>query len=192
MSDLSVRKTAARACPFCEIVAGRAPGVLRREWDDAIALVPLNPVTPGHTLIVPKAHVANYAEDPDVTSAVMRRAAEYAPAGASNLITSLGPAATQTVQHLHVHVVPRKTGDGLPLPWDRDAALAAVADHDGLAEVLRKHVHSFDESDWHIDYGCRCGERYSRSGLDWGQEPCHDEHAAHLADVVRAWLRGEP
>jgi histidine triad (HIT) family protein len=188
MSELSVRETAARACPFCEIVAGRAPGVLRREWDDALALVPLNPVTPGHTLIIPKAHVANYAEDPDVTSAVMRRAVEYAPAGASNLITSLGPAATQTVQHLHVHVVPRKTGDGLPLPWDRDAVLAAVADHDGLAEVLADAL----MQPVHAPLNQHDPETGDCVSCPW---PVHalpvPDVAARLADVIRAWLRGE-
>jgi histidine triad (HIT) family protein len=179
MTDAGLaRRARDEACVFCAIVEGRAPRVLRREWDDALALVPLNPVTPGHTLIIPKAHVANYAEDPDVTSAVMRRAAEYAPAGASNLITSLGPAATQTVQHLHVHVVPRKTGDGLPLPWDRDAALAAVADHDGLAPLLRAHTYH----EWAQDCRCRIAGDDAMDGDDW---------AAHLADVVRAWLRGE-
>lgn len=168
MTDLSPRETAARACPFCEIIAGRAPGVLRREWDDAVALIPLNPVTPGHTLIIPREHVANYAEDPDVTAAVMRRAAEYAPAEASNLITSLGPAATQTVQHLHVHVVPRSDGDGLPLPWDRTAVLAAVAAHDGLADVLARALADAQNVPF-------VGPRQRRI-------------AAHLADVVRAWM----
>jgi diadenosine tetraphosphate (Ap4A) HIT family hydrolase len=50
----------------------------------------------------------------------MQRAAEYAlvkVSGDCNLITSDGAAATQTVKHLHVHIVPRRDGDGLTLPW---------------------------------------------------------------------------
>lgn len=130
-TDDLTRQARDEDCVFCAIIEGRAPGVLRREWDDALALVPLNPVAPGHTLIVPKTHVANYAEDPDITAAVMRHAAEYAPAGASNLITSMGRAATQSVWHLHVHVIPRIWGDGLALPWDSAHAAPAADDEGG-------------------------------------------------------------
>ncbi|HEY3477867.1 MAG TPA: HIT domain-containing protein, partial [Streptomyces sp.] len=70
------------------------------------------------TLVVPRVHVADAGVDPDVTAAVMRRAAELAGVVESaNIITSVGAAATQTVFHLHVHVVPRRVGDGLALPW---------------------------------------------------------------------------
>jgi histidine triad (HIT) family protein len=51
-----------------------------------------------------------------VTAAVMRRAAELATPPC-NIITSAGTEATQTVFHLHVHIVPREAGDGLELPW---------------------------------------------------------------------------
>jgi histidine triad (HIT) family protein len=52
------------ACVFCEIVAGRAPATVVREWDDALALVPLGPVVDGHTLVIPKQHVADFGETP--------------------------------------------------------------------------------------------------------------------------------
>jgi histidine triad (HIT) family protein len=104
-------------CIFCAIVAGTAPAVLVHKWDDAVAILPLNPVTSGHTLVIPTVHVADWTVDPKVTGMVAARAAEIAPAGASNLITSAGWAATQTVRHLHFHIVPRRAGDRLPLPW---------------------------------------------------------------------------
>jgi len=105
-------------CVFCKIVEGQAPATIVQEWDEAIAIVPLDPVADGHTLVIPRTHVDNAVEDPEVTAATMRRAAEYAQAvGQCNLITSVGPDATQTVFHLHIHVVPRKAGDGLPLLW---------------------------------------------------------------------------
>jgi histidine triad (HIT) family protein len=109
-----------RPCPFCEIVAGRAAAAIIRRWDDALAIVPLDPVVYGHTLVIPKTHVTDFAADPDVTAATTRRAAELAgdfPAGAMNLITSRGKAATQSVFHLHLHLVPRTENDGLALPW---------------------------------------------------------------------------
>lgn len=110
-------------CAFCAVVAGQAPVVVVRTWDDAVAIVPRHGgVTEGHVLILPRAHVPDAGADPGVTAAVMRRAAELmAELPAANLITSKGAAATQTVFHLHVHIVPRTPGDGLPLPWSRPA-----------------------------------------------------------------------
>lgn len=46
------------SCIFCQIIAGEAPATVVREWDDALAIVPRGPVTPGHTLVIPKQHVA--------------------------------------------------------------------------------------------------------------------------------------
>jgi histidine triad (HIT) family protein len=104
------------ACVFCQIITGDGPATIVRKWDDAIAIVPLNPVTPGHIIVIPTTHIADAIEDPAVTGATMSRAAELA-ARACNLITSCGAAATQTVFHLHIHIVPRRDGDGLALPW---------------------------------------------------------------------------
>jgi histidine triad (HIT) family protein len=103
-------------CVFCSIVAGSAPAAIVRRWDDAIAIVPLNPVTPGHVLMIPAEHVSDATVDPDVTAVAMRRAAELAEPPC-NIITSAGAEATQSVAHLHVHIVPRRKGDGLALPW---------------------------------------------------------------------------
>ncbi|MGW8557555.1 HIT family protein [Streptomyces tubercidicus] len=106
-------------CPFCLIVCGRAPATVLREWPETLAIRPRHGgVTAGHVLIIPRVHVADVAEDPAVSAATMLRAAELAAeAGDCNVITSRGPAATQTVRHLHLHLVPRTEGDGLLLPW---------------------------------------------------------------------------
>lgn len=106
-------------CPFCAIVAGEAPATLVYEWPDALALVPLNPVVDGHTLVIPKQHVEHFAADPDVSAQAMRRAAELMrwTDRPMNVITSRGRAATQSVAHLHLHLVPRAENDGLALPW---------------------------------------------------------------------------
>lgn len=107
-------------CVFCAIIAGTSPAQVVRRWDDAIAFIPLGPVTLGHMLVVPHAHVDDYTEDPEVTALTFRHAAELL-VGDANLITSAGAAATQTIRHLHVHVVPRKANDGLLLPWSAHA-----------------------------------------------------------------------
>lgn len=111
-------------CPFCEIVAKRAPAFILGECASAVAFAPLNPVVSGHTLVVPRVHVEDAIEDPAVTADVFGAAADYVSRlrreGVHydfNLIASTGAAATQTVKHLHVHIVPRRDGDGLLLPW---------------------------------------------------------------------------
>ncbi|KUH36133.1 HIT domain-containing protein [Streptomyces kanasensis] len=90
-------------------------------------------VNDGHVLVIPRVHVADAIEDPDVTAAAVRRAAQYAAeaGGDLNLITSVGADATQTVFHLHWHVVPRTAGDGLPLPWTPQHTARAAAAQNG-------------------------------------------------------------
>lgn len=113
-----------RTCVFCDIVAGDAPATIVREWPDAVAFVPRDPVVDGHVLVVPRRHVADATSRPDVTADTMRRAAELA-AGLcwlydtehSNILTSVGAPATQSIFHLHIHVIPRRTGDQLMVPW---------------------------------------------------------------------------
>lgn len=91
---------------------------MTKRWPDAVVFRPLNPVTEGHLLVAPTVHVADAAEEPTITALVMARAAEIAGMwDAANILTSIGAAATQTVGHLAVHVVPRSVGDGLMLPW---------------------------------------------------------------------------
>lgn len=106
-------------CPFCAIVAGTAPATIVREWPDALAFFPLHPVVDGHTLVIPKRHVEDFASSPETSATTMLRAAElmrWTPRP-MNLITSRGREATQSVFHLHLHLVPRAENDGLALPW---------------------------------------------------------------------------
>ncbi|MCX4575642.1 HIT domain-containing protein [Streptomyces sp. NBC_01571] len=106
-------------CPFCEIAAGRAPATVVHEWSDVIAIVPLRPVVDGHTLVIPKRHVRDFASVPEVSADAMLHAAQLMRRmdRPMNLITSRGREATQSVFHLHLHLVPRAAGDGLALPW---------------------------------------------------------------------------
>lgn len=107
-------------CPFCPIPAGVR---VLKYWNSGtytqtVCFEPLNPVVPGHLLIVPTQHVRDIADSPGLAAAVMACASEVAALiGDCNVITSKGKHATQTVFHLHVHVVPRREGDGLALPW---------------------------------------------------------------------------
>lgn len=105
-------------CPFCERI--KRGEVEHRYPDlhcDVVRFQPLNPVSPGHRLFVPIRHT----EHPDwsAVSTAMGWAACWASGFPRdfNLITSSGPAASQTVRHIHIHYVPRSPGDGLHLPW---------------------------------------------------------------------------
>ncbi|KUF18613.1 HIT domain-containing protein [Streptomyces silvensis] len=79
-------------------------------------------MTEGHLLVIPKVHVADVGHDPYISAATMRRAAELAAEQWCNVITSRGSVATQSVFHLHIHVIPRRKGDGVTLPWSEKGA----------------------------------------------------------------------
>lgn len=108
----------ADGCAFCDY---SGPSEILAKGEGFYVIEPLNPVADGHLLVIPKKHVSPEAPDADAMAEVFRHAmleGEWAVGGAFNLILSSGPEATQTVPHYHVHVVPRRAGDGLSLPWN--------------------------------------------------------------------------
>jgi histidine triad (HIT) family protein len=107
-------------CVFCDLnkIASKV------EWENGadgsafMVFEPLQPCTPGHLLVVPEQHVSDATEDRYVAAMAMSVASRVASMHrASNIITSVGRPATQSIFHLHLHVVPRQYGDGLMLPW---------------------------------------------------------------------------
>lgn len=122
MTNTAERVARERAnCVFCRMWDDEA--LRPRDWwtyaNGHIArFTPLSPVTSGHMLFIPRIHVRDAGQLPDWSARVLQVASSYA-AGleACNIITSKGAAATQSVFHLHVHVVPRHEGDELALPW---------------------------------------------------------------------------
>jgi len=104
------------SCVFCEIIAGRSPAKVEHEWRDALAIHTIKPKVPGHLLVIPKKHVQDANENPEVAAMVMRRAAEIAKPP-SHIHTNLGGAAAQTVFHLHYHIIPRIPGEEVQLSW---------------------------------------------------------------------------
>ena len=118
--------TSDHECPFCEIVQ-REDRDVREVYRDGnvVAFFPTEPATLGHTLVAPRDHVSDiWSVDEDLAaelgrvivrlSAAVRRAVE--PQGL-NVIQSNGKAATQTVMHLHVHLLPRWEDDGIGRIW---------------------------------------------------------------------------
>lgn len=109
------------ACVFCDIVEGRAPGSVVHRDDVCIAFMDTTPVNPGHLLVVPIAHAAHLADlDPRIGGAMFSVAQRLSAAVRAsglraegiNLLLADGEAAGQEVFHVHLHVLPRFSGDG--------------------------------------------------------------------------------
>lgn len=139
-------------CAFCDIIEGSVPRPARYDHHtgyDYVSFEPLNPVTPGHTLVVPKRHLTDAGHDWYMTGRMFEAACfvamQYGLRSADrdyNLIVNKGEAAGQTIQHLHVHIVPRTEGDGLLLPWSpvpmdppSNSAERALAQCDGTFDT---------------------------------------------------------
>jgi len=126
-------------CIFCKIVAGEIPSHRVYEDDSVIAFLDINPATRGHALVVPRRHSVDIfdtiPEDLEAaaraTQLVARKLQRIVKADGFNILQNNGPAAGQAVAHYHVHVIPRREGDGALQAWrpgkTDHAALGALA-----------------------------------------------------------------
>ena len=124
---------------FCQIVAGDLPGHLVLETDDLVAFLDTRPVFKGHVLLVPRTHLETLPDLPagqrdGFLAAAQRLATAVKDAlGAQGSFVAINNTVSQSVPHLHLHVVPRTKGDGLRgFFWPRtkyaDGEAAAYAD----------------------------------------------------------------
>ena len=125
----------AQDCVFCDIAAGRGEASRVHEDDTVVAFMDLNPVTPGHLLVVPRTHAVGLEDlDGDTSAHVwsvghdMARALRRSALRCEgiNVFICDGEAAFQTVFHFHLHVIPRYAGDGwtiIPEAARRERAL---------------------------------------------------------------------
>ena len=133
-------------CIFCRIVAGEIPSFKLLEDDQVLSFMDINPANEGHCLVVPKVHAPNLFEADDESLAAVvtavRRVADAVrrtvnPPGIS-LTQANGPAAGQSVFHLHFHVIPRHADDELLFNWElRPGDMDAIGK---LAERIRANV----------------------------------------------------
>ncbi|MEV6108596.1 HIT family protein [Streptomyces sp. NPDC051940] len=106
-------------CLFCAIAAGDVPAHRVYEGEAAVAFLDARPLFPGHVLVVPRRHVPTLTDLPAADTgpffAVVRRIAGAVEAGmeAAGSFVAMNNRVSQSVPHLHVHVVPRNRGDGL-------------------------------------------------------------------------------
>ena len=128
-------------CVFCRIVAGEVPAHLVLEDEDFVAVLEARPVFTGHVLVVPRRHYVTLADLPvAVVGPLFERvrllsAAVPAALGAQGTFVALNNIVSQSVPHLHVHVVPRTKGDGLRgFFWPR----TRYASEDEAAEYAKR------------------------------------------------------
>jgi histidine triad (HIT) family protein len=126
-------------CTFCSIVAGETPAHVVLDDDVAVGFLDVRPLFPGHVLVVPRHHVETLTDLPaDEVGAFFGRvqavaAAVEAACGARGTFVAMNNRVSQSVPHLHVHVVPRTKGDGLKgffwprTKYDSDDQAAGVA-----------------------------------------------------------------
>jgi len=107
------------SCLFCRIVSGELPATIVYEDDNSIAFLDHRPLFPGHALLVPREHVETLGELPTKLVApyfeatqLLSRAVESAME-AEGTFVAMNNRVSQSVPHLHVHVVPRRKKDGL-------------------------------------------------------------------------------
>nr|WP_053776126.1 HIT domain-containing protein [Gordonia sp. NB41Y] len=130
--DLDLRA----GCVFCEKIHRKDGDLLHDQSRPVVSFTPLNPVTEGHRLFVPTWHCEH--PNPNGVAAAVRSATRYVESeqiADYNLITSSGALASQTIAHLHVHLVPRRVDDGLMLPWSMQA-IGEFAEIDDLISKL--------------------------------------------------------
>lgn len=106
-------------CAFCRIVAGEAPAHVVLDDEVAVGFLDVRPLFPGHVLLVPREHVVTLPDlPPGEVGPLFARAQRLADAmvhalGAQGSFVAMNNTVSQSVPHLHVHVVPRTKGDGL-------------------------------------------------------------------------------
>lgn len=110
-------------CVFCKILKGEIPSEKIYENDKVYAFLDIMPVNPGHTLVIPKEHYDNIEDLPEdlmcEMSKIVKKVGQAIKKGLGsksyNIALNNGEVAGQVVPHVHFHVIPRKTSDGLKL-----------------------------------------------------------------------------
>jgi len=132
--------TVAADCRFCLIVSGQATAEIVRTDDDTVAFLDHRPLFPGHVLLVPRVHHATIEElPPALVGPLFAAARTLAGAvrratGSEGSFVALNNTVSQSVPHLHVHVVPRNRKDGLRgffwprNPYEDEEHMAATAE----------------------------------------------------------------
>lgn len=116
-------------CIFCKIVAHEIPAFILLESESGLAFLDVNPLSDGHLLLVPRDHYERLSEVPppiagELAEAIPRLGSALLAATKAegyNVLLNEGAVAGQVVPHVHFHLIPRKSGDGLGYRWEAGA-----------------------------------------------------------------------
>lgn len=114
-----MRVVSVLVCVFCDISAGRVPAEVVLEEDRVLGFLDIRPLFPGHCLLIPRSHVETLGDlSPDLIRPLFEKVqllsrAVPAALGAHGSFVAMNNKVSQSVPHLHVHVVPRNPKDGL-------------------------------------------------------------------------------
>jgi histidine triad (HIT) family protein len=168
MSKETPRAGGATHCTFCDLVRGAGEVSACYEDAEAVAFMDIQPVNPGHVLVVPREHHESLFDVPRelgvhlfaVTMRVAAAVKRVTQCDAMNIIVNSGAAAGQDELHYHVHIIPRRKGDGfdVPLPFegsempdrtllDATAARIVAALRDPMRHERTAHTRSSDAPD---------------------------------------------
>lgn len=132
------------SCAFCDIVAGASPAAIVFEDEVSLAFLDVRPLFPGHTLLVPRAHVETLPELPSASLQPLFQNAQFlcraveAAMEAEGSFVAINNRVSQSVPHMHIHIVPRKPKDGLRgFFWPR-TKYADDAHLSGTQEAIRR------------------------------------------------------
>lgn len=108
-------------CIFCKIVRGEVPGMKVLETEHTLAFMDIARDVDGHILVIPRKHCKSILDCDEVTLGhlmetvrqVSRHLTDHCGYDGVNLLNASGESAGQSVPHFHIHIIPRKTGDGL-------------------------------------------------------------------------------
>ena len=141
------------SCVFCAIVAGEAPAIRIYEDDDYLAILDIRPFTRGHTLVIPKRHTVDLTDTPPERSPTWRPSASGSPgpraspgctADGNNVVINDGKAAFQSVFHIHLHVLPRQSGD--KLSFAKGMLLRRDPEREESGRLLREALAQLDSA----------------------------------------------
>ena len=133
-------------CVFCKIIKGEYGSHKVFENEKIVAFLDIHPVTPGHTLVVPRAHFETWIDLPvDVASSlsqssqvVARGVLKATGAVGFNLLMNNDRCSGQNVPHAHFHVIPRKPDDRVTYNWPASKDQAPAVELEKAAEGIRK------------------------------------------------------
>ncbi len=131
-------------CIFCKIVAGKIPCLKILQDAHGLAFLDIGPIAQGHALLIPAGHYVTLDEMPAEEAAALlkhlpalgRAVQQATGAEGFNVLQNNGSAAHQLVQHVHFHIIPRRTGDAFHFNWP--AGKYTPGQGEALAERIRQ------------------------------------------------------